>query len=327
MRLSISEFAAQGGLKPISPSEPDDLIFVAYSFEPRAATVVSHLADGYAARFGVVYHNEEILAAKLQSSARDTFHQMRRKLTDHVDTFVQTKGSLCNPSVQLNSFRDLFGGKRIDPDSVKNVTVDSTAFNRESLLILFGLLDSYFPSAKKRVLYVSPEGYGDWLSTGFQQVRNVIGLGGLQDPAKRTLLAVLYGFEHHRAIKTIEEHEPSKVLLGFGGTPTEVEFLRRNLEELDKVRKLALSQQEVQEFEFPADNIATCAVRLEEMLEPHLDGYNIVIAPMSTKLSTLSAYLFAKKHPQVQISYCVPAEYNIDSYSQGAKTVFIEELT
>ncbi len=48
---------------------------------------------------------------------------------------------------------------------------------------------------------------------------------------------------------------------------------------------------------------------------------------MSTKLSTLSTYLFAKKHPQVQVSYCVPAEYNIDSYSQGAKTVFVEELT
>ncbi len=102
----------------------------------------------------------------------------------------------------------------------------------------------------------------------------MIGLGGLQNPTKRTLLAVLYGFEHHRAIKTIEEHEPSKVLLGFGGNPTEVEFLKRNLEELDKVRKLALSQQEVQEFEFPADNIATCsAARLEEVLGPHLDTY------------------------------------------------------
>jgi hypothetical protein len=327
MRLSVGEFAAQGGLKPILPSDPDDLLFVACSFEPRASTVVSQLTDAYAARVGVLYYNEEILTAKLQLSARDALHKMRRTVTDHVEALVEIKGNLRNPSAQLNSFRELFGGKRIDPDSVKNITVDSTAFNRESLLILFGLLDSYFPSAKKRVLYVSPEGYGDWLSTGFQQVRNVIGLGGLQNPAKRTLLAVLYGFEHHRAIKTIEEHEPSKVLLGFGGSPTEVEFLKRNLEELDKVRKLALSQQEVQEFEFPADGIATCAARLEEVLALHLESYNLVIAPMSTKLSTLSAYLFARKHPQVQISYCVPAEYNIESYSQGAKTVFAEDLT
>jgi hypothetical protein len=325
MRFSISEFMAQGGLKPIS-SEPDDLIFVACSFEPRASTVVDQLTSAYAARFGVVYFNEEIVDAKLHSGARDACHQMQRQLTDCVDSLVVTKGSLRNPSVQLNSLRELFGSKRIDPESVKNITVDSTAFNRESLLILFGLIDSYFPSAKRRVLYVSPDGYGDWLSAGFQQVRNVIGLGGLQDPTKRTLLAVLYGFEHHRAIKTIEEYEPSVVLLGFGGNPTDVEFLKRNLEELDKVKKLALTQQEVQEFDFPADNITACAGRLEEVLGPHVDNYNVVIAPMSTKLSTLSAYLFARNHPQVQISYCVPAEYNINHYSHGAKTVFVEEL-
>src|SRR5437588_205997 len=117
MRLSISELAAQGGLKPVSPSEPDDIIFVAYSFEPRATTVVSQLTNAYAARLGVVYYNEEILAAKLHSIARDVLHQMQRKLTDYVDALVQVKGSLRDPSVQLNSFRDLFGNRRIDADS------------------------------------------------------------------------------------------------------------------------------------------------------------------------------------------------------------------
>ena len=48
---------------------------------------------------------------------------------------------------------------------------------------------------------------------------------------------------------------------------------------------------------------------------------------MSTKLSTIASYLLAKHYPQIQISYCVPGEYNIESYSDGAKTVFAEELT
>lgn len=324
MRLHIREFAEQGGLKPLSSSDPDDLIFLSYSFEPRALAIVNQMTAAYKARIGVVYYNEEILAAKLHTSTRDAFRKMQYQLADYVDSVVQTKGSLRDPRVQLAGFRELFS--KLDSDLIRNITIDSTAFNRESLLIMFGLLDNYFPSAKKRVVYVSPDGYGEWLSAGFQQVRNVIGLGGLQDPTKRTLLAILYGFEHHRAIKTIEEYEPSKVLLGFGGNPTEVEFLKRNLEELDKVKTLALSQQDVSDFEFPADSISGCATRLEDVLRPYLDSHNIVVAPMSTKLSTISAYLLAKKYPQVQISYCAPAEYNIESYSKGAKSVFIEEL-
>ncbi|MCP6756201.1 hypothetical protein NL533_31740, partial [Klebsiella pneumoniae] len=88
-------------------------------------------------------------------------------------SLVQAKGSLRDPRVQLASFREIFSSNRIEPETVKNITIDSTAFNRESLLILFGLLDSFFPAAKKRVVYVSPDEYGDWLSAGFQQVRNV----------------------------------------------------------------------------------------------------------------------------------------------------------
>ena len=147
----------------------------------------------------------------------------------------------------------------------------------------------------------------------------MIGLGGLQDPSKKTLLVVLYGFEHHRAIKTIEEYEPAKVLLGFGGTPTEIDFLKRNRDELGKVRMLALSQQEVEEFDFPADSITNCAASLKEVVNPYVETHNIVVAPMSTKLSTIAAYLVAKQYPQVQVSYCVPGEYNMESYSQGTR--------
>ncbi len=156
----------QGGLKSISPLGPDDLIFVAYSFEPpgddRGQSAHGRLLGQVRCR---VLQRGNTRANRIQAR-QDAFHQMRRKLTDHVDALVEVKGSLCNPSVQLNSFRDLFANKRIDPESVKNVTIDLTCLQPgEPADPLFELLDSYFPAAKKRVLYVSPEGYGDWLST------------------------------------------------------------------------------------------------------------------------------------------------------------------
>jgi hypothetical protein len=265
MRASVADFKSSGGLRPIVEGEPDDLILVSYSFEPRSSTIVQNLAEDYEANLGVVYANEEILNLKKRSNNPDAldFDEMGYRLAARCSAIRQAKGSLQKPSVQLESLQGIFARKGSDCESVTRITVDATAFNRETLLILFGLLDTYFPIARKRVVYVSPEKYGDWLSAGFQKVRNVIGLAGLQEPSRKTMLVVLYGFEHHRALKALEEYEPSKVLIGSGGNPTEPDFLKRNLEELDKVQmKLALSQQEVDYFQFPADNIAACSARL-----------------------------------------------------------------
>ena len=106
------------------------------------------------------------------------------------------------------------------------------------------------------------------------------------------------------------------MLLGHGGTPTETDFLKRNREELDK---LVLSQQDVENFIFPADCILNCADRLDEVIQPYLDDFNVVVAPMSTKLSTIAVYLVARRHPQIEVTYCVPGEYNIQSYSEGRR--------
>ncbi|MGA2705137.1 MAG: hypothetical protein ABSH35_29095 [Isosphaeraceae bacterium] len=328
MRMSIDEFRASGGLPSIVEGQPDDLLLVAYSFEPRSSAIVRCLSESYEANLGIIYHNEEILNLDEAAPPDSSYDELRYGIADKCRVVLPAQGSLFRPGIQLESFKKLFSRRGFDRESVRTITLDATSFNRETLLILLGLIEFAFPRARIRVFYVSPVTYGDWLSAGFTQVRNVVGLAGLQVPGRKTLLMVLYGYEHQRALKAIEEYEPAKVLLGFGGTPTEIEFLKRNLEELDKVqKKLVLSQQDVADFEFPADSISHCTQRLEEIIKPYLDSFNIVVAPMSTKLSTIATYLVARKHPQIQVAYCVPGEYNIQSYSEGAKTVFTEELT
>ncbi len=324
MRISIEDFRAGGGLKTIREGEPDDFLLVSYSFEPRSSAIARCLSDSYEALSGVVYYNEEILNPDVRTASSSGYDELRFALAAQCREVRTAKGSLLRPGVQLDSFRSIFSRKDLDRESVRAITIDATSFNRETLLILLGLLEAFFSNAQIRVFYVSPADYGDWLSRGFKQVRNVIGLAGLQIPSRKTLLVVLYGYEYHRALKTIEEYEPFKVLLGYGGTPTESRFLERNRDELDK---LILSQQYVEDFNFPADSIAQCADRLEQVVRPHLDEFNIVIAPMSTKLSTIATYLVARRHPQIQVIYCVPGEYNIQGYSYGTKTVFTEELT
>ena len=109
----MRDFKAQGGLKTIVPGEPDDLILVSYSFEPRSLAVVNHLADDYKATRGIVYFNEEVRNIEKRSGINSGFDVMKDRLADHVQTIRSAKGSLLKPSVQLESFQSCFrGGNR-----------------------------------------------------------------------------------------------------------------------------------------------------------------------------------------------------------------------
>jgi hypothetical protein len=154
-------------------------------------------------------------------------------------------------------------------------------------------------------------------------IRNIMGFAGTQLPALPTVLVILSGFEPERTTRVIEEHEPSKVLLGIGNPPTDKSFLERNVKEQ---QKLILARQDVERFDFPADSVVACASRLEEIIAKYVGAYNIIIAPMSTKVSTLAAMIVAEHHSDIQLTYCLPGEYNVDSYSKGVKMVLSEEL-
>jgi hypothetical protein len=201
---------------------------------------------------------------------------------------------------------------------VPSVTVDATTFNRESLLVTVLLLRTRFPDSRIRLLYASPAEHGSWLSRGFRAVRNVIGFAGTQYPSRPTLLMVLSGFESERTLKLIEEHEPTLVLLGIGDPPTRKEFLFRNEAE----QRLVLARQGVHKFSFPTNDLDACHAALVKELSGYAASHNIILAPMSTKLSTLAALTVCEQYPQAQITYCLPGEYNIDEYSSGVTTIY-----
>ena len=95
---------------------------------------------------------------------------------------------------------------------------------------------------------------------------------------------------------------------------------------LSEQQELILAMQDLLEFKFPASSIAGTAVALKNIMSSQLENYNFILAPMSTKLSTLGALLVAECYPEVQIAYCVPGEYNWQDYSRGTGHVFIEEM-
>jgi len=78
-------------------------------------------------------------------------------------------------------------------------------------------------------------------------------------------------------------------------------------------------------FEYPPYDTAL-ASKLVEVVSGYTESHNIVLAPMSTKLSTLASLLVVEKYPDIQVTYCLPGEYNVEDYSKGVRALYSQTL-
>jgi hypothetical protein len=319
VEMKLAEIKNRGGLSTIRKGTPDDLLCVCASFEPRTTTASECLGENYRAKNGVIYHNYPEVGSEV---VKNNLEKLKELLKPKCDNVTVVEGSLNDPVKQFRAMK-----KAIleigQSTSVNTITIDSTTFNREALLVAMALLRTNYPSSTSRILYVSPRKHGEWLTHGFREVRTIIGFPGILRSNRPTILVILTGFEPDRVTKIVEEHSPDKVLLGFGNPPTKQSFLERNIEEQ---KKTVFSKQEVERFEFPANSIEACHNYLETLLSGCLPVNNIILAPMSTKLSTIGALLTVEAHHEMQLTYCVPGEYNIQDYSRGIRSIFMETI-
>lgn len=318
----VEQVKSSGGIKTATNDVPDDLYLVCASYEPRSVAATESLSLDYKARKGIIYINKEFYSGASSESIRSNIIRLQTILEQRCDSVELAIGSWLDVKSQLEVLKSTLLPAKPEQSKEWTSTIDITSFNREVLLTSVALLRVGVIRSRIKVIYVSPHSHGQWLSRGFRGIRNVMGLSGIQSPSKQSLLVVLSGFEPDRTIRIIEEHEPRLVLLGLGDPPTNQEFLLRNREEM----KLVLARQDVKEFEFPTASIQECLDVLQKLLKNYLQDYNIILAPMSTKLSTIAAFLVAECHPEVQITYALPGEYNTKDYSTGADNVYEDWL-
>jgi hypothetical protein len=212
--------------------------------------------------------------------------------------------------------------------------IDITTFTHEALLIILRILANT-PANKTRIFlcYNGASEYSiglprekKWLSKGIEEIRSVIGYPGLLLPNRPTHLIILVGYEHERAHKLIEAFQPSLVSLGHGkpGTATS----KKNYETSIFFHKLLVGSTSIRhifsEFEFSANDPSVSQKALLKLINDR-SGYNHIIAPMNTKISTISCALIGIKDPSVQICYAQPRLYNYYSYSKPSKYVYIME--
>jgi hypothetical protein len=323
MKIDFSEYEAKGLPEAADNPPKDDLFITSASYEERSLRLAKGLPNKYKAARAIIYVHKEFLDdpnGKTANNLRSIQSDLRRCC----DTVEVIEGSWLDQASQLLKLRSALVSEKVGrgTSSFRNITVDATTFTRETLMLLIELLRFNLPNPNIRVLYVSPRDHGEWLSQGFRSIRNVLGFPGIQQGRNPTVLVVLSGFEPERTLQIIEEHEPKIVLLGIGDPPTSEPFRQRNQND----QKIILARQEVEHFSFSATDIDACSKQLDTLFKRLKLTYNVIGAPMSTKLSTLGMVLACERNREVQITYCLPGEYNVSNYSTGVDSVFIQKL-
>jgi hypothetical protein len=318
---TVEAVEREGGIEPVDPDTQDDIFITNASFEPRSVAVTKLLSENYVADKGIIYYNKEYGSASGVDQTNNNIEEIQSELESHCEDLQLIEASRLNQEKQFKSLKESIYSLPEVNGQVR-VSIDSTTFTREILISILTLLSKRFQNLRARMLYVSTEEYGEWLSSGHHDTRNIIGYSGMFDQNKPTLLVILSGFETSRTRVTIEEHEPQKVLLGIGDPPTETGLMERNRQDMELVR----ARQETEEFTFPTESISKSFEVVNEIITDHLHDWDIVLSPMSTKPSTIGAWLAARKHMEVQVSYTIPEEYNTRDYSSGWNTLYSEEV-
>lgn len=209
------------------------------------------------------------------------------------------------------------------------VVIDISTFTRENLLILFYFIKSGLNRDNVYLIYSEVEEYAfslkevedKWLSKGVKEVRSVLGYPGIIFPSRSLHLVILSGFELDRAKYLIEAYEPAFISIGtpdtnshFNGSHYAVnQFFHKEL--LLFVTGLRRHNSNVFEFGFScSDPIST-----EHSILSHLEkfkGYNTILCPLNTKISTIGCALAALKNESIQLCYIEPLEYNFEGYSK-----------
>lgn len=298
--------------------ESDDIFIIAASFEERGTAVVSYLKDDYKCKNAIIYYNED------NCNYRKNLTLIKEHLNQKSENeLVVKEGSHRNIQKKNKIMTEIaeYCKEHVGKD-IANIAVDITSFSRMDLIILLDYLVSYIENVKIKLIYVSPEGHGEWLSNGYSEITNIPGFCGEFDVLKPTALIILSGFEKERPKNLIEAYEPQEVFLGVSNPAVQEAFGERNANSQAELSHCP----NVQQFKFSARDIKECCDNIERIIKERNIDYNIVLAPLCTKLTAVACFLLAKKYPEIQLVYCYPQEYNYETYSNGMSKLFVEYL-
>ncbi len=211
--------------------------------------------------------------------------------------------------------------------------VDITTFTRECLMILLSLLRLRLkPTDTCHFIYNLAKDYsvGDpiekkWLAKGISEIRSVLAYPGEWRPSRKIHLILLVGIEYERAVKFIDAFEPATVSLGFCEDAETVTLNKLGHNDIfyERLRNSYLNVNG--SFQFPClDPIHTRDVILQQIAAK--PNYNVAVAPLNNKVSTVGASLAALENADIQLCYAQASQYNFAKYSEPSEKFCLFEI-
>ncbi|TYK38582.1 hypothetical protein ACTMKN_12895 [Bacteroides pyogenes] len=297
-----------------------DLFICSSSFDERCLILINTLDLDLVERIRICHFENNYIVSE------NNLDKMKAISPEKVETLILKKH---NPIAVYDMFYSLLSS--IPSDST--IIVDTTTLTRENLLILSRILFDKFQNIQSYFLYTPSSAYYEqnmkpediWLSKGIRDIRTVLGYSGDFSAMKELLLIVLVGFEYERAETLIEIFEPSKLYIGQAFDSTSINS------ELAKIndchfQKLKMTNPHCIPFSFSCIDIETTKESLEDIIVENREKYNIVISPMSNKISTISCAITALTHPDIQVCYASTNQYNIDIAYSPCDYVYLLKL-
>ncbi len=265
-------------------------------------------------------------------SANNHFDKLISFFKNPIKIIFDRKNPLVNIDLISNELRLIFSTKNRN----RKILVDITTLTREMIFILIYYFKNVPPVNKFIVTFVynpaenyaiDKENYSEkWLSRGVRDIRSVLGYSGLFLPNKKLALILLVGFEQERAKKIIDNFEPSKVFIGHasieGAISKELQIINKKVfDELKNMLSVEMTQ-----FEFSCKTPDETKAKVNDIIGSIKNDYNIVIASLNNKISTIGVAFAAIENPEVQICYPTVNQYNIENYSTSKDEIYLIDI-
>jgi hypothetical protein len=316
--IKISKWADEEfRVNTMAKGEPDDLFISCVSYEPRSTGILQKLISSYRCKAGIFLVNEKFEKySKVQENKEIIMGLLTKSRNFDNTSFVAI--SIDNPLKSIIEIDRIIKAVFTNKEKLK-ITLDFTTFPRGELLTILYYLRHLSSLGSIRLLYVSPQDYGDWLSEGYTQTIVPPFFEGPSSLDKKMALLLLTGFEYDRAINLIDDIQPSTVIIGKPKPGTSDKFIDisdRIVDQLVKTRKV-----ESKIYEVPANDPFNCQSTIESIIKDHPD-YDFLVAIMGSKLEVLGTYLAYEKSKNFRIIYALPLIYNVGDYSKGCNNVY-----
>lgn len=302
----------------IDPNISDDIFIACISYEPRTTAILEKLDKKYKAEMGVFILNERF---KDYENVKNNL-SVCNNIIDRGNNFFST---LWIPSALENPIKIIIELERIIRDkfvhkSDLSITIDVSTIPRGELLTILYYLRNHKNIKNIRILYVSPEEYGDWLTEGYVGSTIPPFFEGTKCFDKKTALFIMTGFELARPLGLIEDLEPSLIIFGSPEPGTSDIFLKQSqliIEKLKNSRKV-----DVEYFKIPANNSNAAKKEIINIIKNHSKEFDVYVSVLGPKIELIGAYLAYEENPTFRMIYPIPLLYNVGDYSCGCRDIY-----